>query len=233
GAFGEIQLENLVTEILPPSVYSFQHKLGNDKIADCLLRLPNPPGAMVIDSKFPLESYRRLREAKDEAAKLQAGRDFKTDVSKHVRAIAERYIVAGETAEWALMFLPSESVYAEVHDSFGVVVEDAFRQRVGIVSPTTMMATLHTIRAVLKDARMREQAGLIQVEVAKIAGDVGRLETRVQALQKHFGQATADVQHILTSTGKIVNRAERIGQAELGDVPEPDPAAALPGGDAP
>ena len=172
GAFGEVQLENLVSELLPPSAYVFQATLGNGRRADCLLTLPNPPGAIVIDAKFPLERYRALREAPDDDARKVAGRAFAADVRKHVLDIAERYIVPGETAESALMFLPSEAVYAELHANFANVIEDSFRRRVWIVSPSTLWATLHTVRAVLKDVHMREQAGLIQAEVLKMLEDV-------------------------------------------------------------
>ncbi|HER27260.1 MAG TPA: DNA recombination protein RmuC, partial [Rhodospirillales bacterium] len=178
---------------------------------------PNPPGSIVIDAKFPLESYQALRSATDETAKVQASRSFSADVMKHVKDIAEKYIVPGETAESALMFLPSEAVYAELHASFRNVVEDSFRRRVWIVSPTTLMATLNTVRAVLKDASMREQAGLIQVEVHKLLDDLGRLDKRVDKLDSHFAQAVKDVQEIKISTGKINKRGENIQDMELGE----------------
>ncbi|MGB8276087.1 MAG: DNA recombination protein RmuC, partial [Alphaproteobacteria bacterium] len=162
GEFGEIQLRDLVANALPPDAYKFQATLTNGTRADCLIRLPNPPGSIVIDSKFPLEGYRALREAKDEVARKEAGRRFAADIMAHVRAIAEKYIVPGETAESALMFLPSEAVFAELHANYPDVVEKAHRARVYTVSPTTLWATLNTIRAVLKDVRMREQAGVIQ-----------------------------------------------------------------------
>lgn len=217
GAFGEIQLNDLVKDVLPPSAYEFQAKLSNGKIADCLLRLPNPPGSIVIDSKFPLESYLALRDATDDAAHKAALRRFGTDVFTHVRAIADKYIVPGETAESALMFLPSEAVYAELHASLPDVVEKSYRARVWIVSPTTLMATLNTVRAVLKDARMREQAGVIQIEVLKLLDNVGRLDDRVNNLQKHFNTAQKDIGEIQTSTGKITRNAERIEDIQLED----------------
>ena len=158
GAFGEIQLNDLVTSILPPSAYKFQVVLSNQKRADCVLCLPNPPGTIVIDSKFPLESYHALRVAANEREKLEAERFFKASVLKHIKDIAEKYIIVGETAESALMFLPSEAIYAELHANFPEVVEASYRAKVWIVSPTTLMATLNTVRAILKDAKMREQA---------------------------------------------------------------------------
>ena len=214
GAFGEIQLNDIVETILPPSAYQFQAALGSGRV-DCLLRLPNPPGPIAIDAKFPLESYRVLRESIDEATKVPAVRQFAADVRKHVQDIANKYIVPGETAESALMFLPSEAVYAELHANFREVVEDSFRLRVWIVSPTTLMATLNTVRAVLKDVRMREQAGVIQGEVHTLLKDVDRLDDRVGKLQRHFDQASEDVRQIRISTEKITKRGERIEALQL------------------
>lgn len=216
GAFGEVQLQDLVTAALPPSAYAFQAQMVNGRRADCLLTLPNPPGAIVIDAKFPLESYHALRNAQDDAARQQAGRAFGTDVLKHVRDIAERYIIPGETAESALMFLPSEAVYAELHANFPDVVEKSYRAKVWIVSPTTLMATLNTVRAVLKDARMREQAGVIQTEVGKMMDDVKRLDDRVGKLARHFGQTQEDVRQIQISTDKVLKRGDRIEDIQLG-----------------
>lgn len=219
GAFGEIQLNDLVQGALPPSAYEFQAALAGGTRADCLLKLPNPPGPIVVDAKFPLESYRALREALGaggEAALVQARREFSAAIRKHFKDIAERYIRPGETAESALMFLPSEAVYAELHASFPNVVEESFRARVWIVSPTTLMATLTTIRAVLKDVRMREQAGLIQTEVRILLDDVGRLDDRVGKLQRHFDQANEDMRQIRISTEKVTKRGDRIEELELG-----------------
>lgn len=217
GAFGEIQLNDIVSSMLPPSAYKFQAALGDGRRVDCLLDLPNPPGAIAIDAKFPLESFHLLRNAKDEAERIAAGRAFSTAILKHVRDIAEKYIVPGETAESALMFLPSEAIYAELHANFPDVVEKSFRAKVWIVSPTTLMATLNTVRAVLKDARMREQAGVIQKEVRTLLDDVNRLDDRVAALDKHFGQAADDIRQIRISTDKVVKRADRIEAVQLGD----------------
>ena len=217
GAFGEIQLENLVSEMLPPDAYAFQVTLGNRNRVDCLLRLPNPPGAIAIDAKFPLESYNALRGAEDEAGRVQAARRFGADVQKHIRDIAEKYIVPGETAESALMFLPSEAVYAELHANFRNVIEESFRRRVWIVSPTTLMATLNTVRAILKDALMREQAGVIQAEVQKLLVDVSRLDKRVGNLQSHFDLAVKDVQEIRISSDKVTKRGLSIEHVEISD----------------
>ena len=216
GAFGEIQLNDLIISALPPDAYSFQHKLTNGKIADCLLTFPNPPGSIAIDSKFPLEGYQALCAAHDSVTRIQAGKVFALHVSRHVKDIANRYIVPGETADSALMFLPSEAIYAELHANFRAVVEEAFRRRVWIVSPTTLMATLNTVRAVLKDVRMREQAGVIQAEVGRLANDVGRLDDRVEKLQRHFELASDYVRQIRMSTEKVVRQATRIEEVEMG-----------------
>ncbi len=226
GAFGEIQLNDIVVSALPPSAYRFQETLGNGKRADCLIDLPNPPGPIVIDAKVPLESYHALRAAEDDSQRTAARRGFAEAIQKHVRDISERYIVPGETAESALMFLPSEAVYAELHAAFPEVVAQSYRARVWIVSPTTLMATLNTVRAVLKDVRMREQAGVIQTEVIKLIEDVVRLDDRVAKLQKHFDQATEDMRQARISTEKISAKAERIGELQFEDRVEDDATAA-------
>jgi DNA recombination protein RmuC len=218
GAFGEVQMQDLVRSALPPSAYSFQATLASGVRADCLLLLPNPPGSIALDAKFPLESYRALREARDDAALNQARRQFAVALRTHVKAIAEKYIVPGETADSALMFLPSEAVYAELHANFPALVEETFRSRVWIVSPTTLMATLTTVRAVLKDVHLREQAHIIQGELRRLLDDVVRLDERVGKLQRHFEQATEDVRQIRISTERVGKRAERIEELQVGDV---------------
>lgn len=227
GAFGEIQLNDLVMQALPPSAYAFQATLASGRRVDCLLTLPNPPGAIAIDAKFPLEPYQALRDAGSDAEREAARRLLAQAVSKHIKDIAERYIVPGETADSALMFLPSEAVYAELHANLSGVVQEAFRRRVWIVSPTTLMATLHTVRAVLKDAKISEQAGLLQDEVGRMLDDVRRLDDRVGKLQTHFRQADEDMRQIRISTEKIDKRAERIREVEV-EVEEPEQIAATP-----
>lgn len=217
GAFGEIQLNDLVTSILPPNAYEFQVVLSNTKRADCVLKLPNPPGTIVIDAKFPLESYHALRAAVSDREKVEAERFFRASVLKHIKDISEKYIINGETAESALMFLPSEAIYAELHANFNDVVEVSYRAKVWIVSPTTLMATLNTVRAVLKDAKMREQAGVIQKEVGTLIQDIGRLDDRIESLSKHFKQANEDVEGIKISSSKIGKRIQRIEDIELGE----------------
>ena len=217
GAFGEVQMHDIVTAALPADAYGFQAMLSNGRRADCLLLLPNPPGPIVIDAKFPLDGYQALRDCGDDAARKVATRRFADDVLKHIKDIAARYIIPGETAESALMFLPSEAVYAELHANFRSVVEESYRYRVWIVSPTTLMATLNTVRAVLKDVQMRKQAGRIQKEVGTLLEDVKRLETRLGGLFTHINQAQKDVGLVETSMNKIVSRAEKIEAVQLGE----------------
>ena len=222
GAFGEVQLENLVRNVLPPNAYEFQYQLSNGRRADCVLKLPNPPGDIIIDSKFPLEAWHQLQQAEDETARRAARKQLGADVLKHVRDIQDRYIIAGETAESACMFLPSEAVYAELHAHLPDIVEKSYSARVWIVSPTTMMATLNTVRAILRDARMREQTALIQKEIGVLITDIERLDKRVDNLDKHFDLAIRDVREIKTSTGKITSRGRRIEDYDVSDAP-PDP----------
>ncbi|UYN94937.1 MAG: DNA recombination protein RmuC [Enhydrobacter sp.] len=229
GAFGEVQLADLVQSALPPQAYEFQYTLSNGTRVDCLLKLPNPPGSIAIDAKFPLESYRLLRSvpAGDAAALASAQRAFQQAMRKHIGDIRDKYILGtGETAESALMFLPSEAVYAELHANFPGIVDDSYKARVWIVSPTTMMATLNTVRAVLKDVQMRQRADEVQKLVGLMLGDVRRLEERVDNLKRHFSQTEKDLRDIDTSTSQIVRRGERIQGFDLGEKPETLP----PGG---
>lgn len=210
GAFGEIQLNDIVRKAMPPDAFTFQKTLSNGKRADCLIHLPNPPGPIVIDSKFPLEAYEAIRAADNPAQAQQAARDMRTALRAHIKAISEKYIIEGETADGALLFLPSEAVYAELHANFPEVVREGFAARVWIVSPTTCMATLNTMRAVLKDARMKEQAGAIRTELGLLHKDVERLESRVFNLDRHFGQASKDIEEIKISATKAGGRARRL-----------------------
>lgn len=221
GAFGEVQLNDLVQSALPPSAYELQSTLSTGSRVDCLLRLPNPPGPIAIDAKFPLESYRALRavEAGDIQAMANAQRAFQQAMRKHIGDIRDKYILPGETAESALLFLPSEAIYAELHANFSGIVDESYKARVWIVSPTTMMATLNTVRAVLKDVQMREQAGEIQKAVGLLLGDVKRLDERVEKLRTHFGQTEKDLRDIEISTDRITKRGERILETDLGEAP--------------
>lgn len=225
GAFGEIQLHDIVTKALPADSYAMQATLSNGKRADCLIHLPNPPGPICIDSKFPLEAYEALRRATTEAELTEAARFLRTSVRKHIKDISEKYILDGETADGALMFLPSEAVYAELHANFPEVVRDGFAARVWIVSPTTCMATLNTMRAILKDSRMREQAGAIRRELGLLFGDVERLGTRVENLDRHFNQASKDISDIKISADKAGRRARRLDNFDFEELaPETEPA---------
>jgi len=226
GAFGEIQLNDIVIKALPADAYTFQATLSNGKRADCLIHLPNPPGPIVIDSKFPLEAYEAIRGAKTPAHIAEANRLMRAAVRIHIKAISERYIIEGETADGALMFLPSEAVYAELHANFGDVVREGFSARVWIVSPTTCMATLNTMRAVLKDARMREQAGAIRRELGALFKDVERLGDRVGSLDRHFGQAAKDIEDIKISATKAGNRARKLDNFDFADVDSVEESAA-------
>lgn len=227
GAFGEIQLNDIVHKALPSDSYTMQATLSNGRRADCLIHLPNPPGPIVIDAKFPLEAYEALRRAETPQLKAEAERALRASVRAHIRAISDRYIIEGETADGALMFLPSEAVYAELHANFTDVVREGFAARVWIVSPTTCMATLNTMRAVLKDARMREQAGAIRKELSMLHQDVERLGVRVGNLDRHFGQAAKDLEEIKISAEKAGKRAHRLDNFDFEELAPDDPTPIL------
>lgn len=217
GAFGELQLEKLVEDTLPPNSYEFQAMLDSKTSTarvDCLIKLPYPPGPIPIDSKFPLEAFYNFRDAKTDAEKTNALKVLAINVEKHLKDISEKYIIPGKTADNALMFLPSEAVYAEIHASLPKVIDKSYQLRVFIVSPTTLWATLNTVRAVLKDVKMREQAHIIQDQVRFLSKDVERLDQRVEKLQRHFSQAQQDVDQIRVSTDKIHRKAEKIDAIE-------------------
>lgn len=226
GAFGEIQLHDIVAKSLPSDSYSWQATLSNGKRADCLIHLPNPPGPIVIDSKFPLEPYEALRNAATERDKAECARSLRAALRAHISAISAKYIIEGETADGAILFLPSEAVYAELHANFSDIVREGFAARVWIVSPTTCMATLNTMRAILKDARMREQAGAIRKTLRHLHRDVELVVERVDKLNTHFGQARKDLEEITTAAERAGKRATKLdnfdfeelapGQAETG-----------------
>lgn len=228
GAFGEIQLRDIVSKALPKDSFALQHTLSNGKRADCLIHLPNPPGPIVIDSKFPLEAYEALRTAETDWELKEAVAKMKVAVTKHINDIAAKYIIEGETADGALMFLPSEAVYAELHANFPDLVRKGFDARVWIVSPTTCMATLNTMRAILKDARMREQAGAIRSELSKLVADVDRLGTRVGNLDRHFSQASKDIEEIKISADKAGKRAHRLDNFDFEEISPDETANVVP-----
>ena len=223
GAFGEIQLRDLVSKALPPDGFTWQAPLSNGRRADCLIHMPDPPGPLVIDAKFPLEAYEAMIADRDDTRAVTA---FRASVRTHIRAIADRYILPGETAEGACMFLPSEAIYAELHANHAELVRDGFALRVWIVSPTTMMATLNTLRAILKDHRMREQAGDIRRALAALGRDVELIVERANKLETHFDQARRDVEGLTTAAERAGKRAERLdafdfdGQADAPERPK-------------
>ena len=227
GAFGEIQLNDIVQKALPKDAYTMQATLSNGRRADCLIHLPNPPGPIVIDAKFPLEAYEAIRRADTPRGAQEAAQLMRTAVRAHIRAIGEKYILDGETADGALMFLPSEAVYAELHANFPDLVREGFAAKVWIVSPTTCMATLNTMRAVLKDARMREQAGAIRRELSLLYADVERLGARVENLDRHFGQAAKDIEEIKISSDKATKRARRLDNFDFEDLAPDTPAKVI------
>jgi DNA recombination protein RmuC len=232
GAFGEMQLRQLIEDRLPPEGFVWQHVLSNGTRCDCLIRLPHPPGPVVVDSKFPLEAWQALREAgEDVGARTGASRQFSADMRRHVDDIAKKYLIAGETAEAAILFVPSEAVFAELHTGFAAVVDEAQRRRVYVASPTTLWAMLSAMRALMQDVRMRAQAGRIQEEVGRLVEDVSRLDARVGGLKRHFDQAQDDIRQIEISTDKIVRRGGRIESVELEDqaLPAPQNTGSLPG----
>ena len=230
GAFGEIQLHDIVSKALPSDSYTMQASLSSGKRADCLIHLPNPPGPIVIDSKFPLEAYEALRRAKTDYEVKEAARAMRVAVKAHISAISSKYIIEGETADGALMFLPSEAVYAELHGNFPELVREGFAARVWIVSPTTCMATLNTMRAILKDARMREQAGAIRKTLKMLHRDVELVVERVGKLNTHFGQARADLQGLGTAAERAGKRAARLDNFDFEELsPQEIPVVPLTG----
>ena len=229
GAFGEVQLENLVRNMLPPEAFAFQQVLPNGTRVDCLLTLPAPTGNVAVDAKFPLENYHRMfDDALAELDRRAAQQAFRIDVKRHVDAIASKYILPGITSDGAVMFLPAEAVFAELHAYHPEVVAYAQHKRVWIVSPTTLMAVLNTARAVLKDVETRKQVHVIQDALGKLAKDFQRFDERMAALARHIEQASRDVQDVQTSSRKITAHFHKIESARLDEVDELglDPAVA-------
>jgi len=217
GAFGQGRMEAIIRDALPPQSFEFQATLKNGKRPDCIIHLPNDPRPLVIDAKFPLESITAFRDAKSDDEKKLAVARVRTDVSTHLKDIAEKYIIQGETQELAIMFVPSESIYADLHEFFDDLIQKAQRARIMIASPSLLMMAVQMLQVIVKDSRMREQAHLVQNEVGKILDDINRLSDRVGKLATHFNQAQTDIQTITTSTDKISRRAEKITSMELED----------------
>jgi DNA recombination protein RmuC len=219
GAFGQGRMEAIVGDGLPSGSYAFQYTLPNNSRPDCVIFMPNGAPPLVIDAKFPLESWQRLGGAETENDHRVAALGFRQDMQVHIRAISEKYLIPGETQDTAFLFVPSESIFADIHERFEDVVQRAARARVVIVSPSLLMLSIQVVQALLRDVRVREEAHRIQTEVRELVTDVGRLKDRVIALQKHFTQANNDIGDILTSTSKIVRRGQKIDELELDDGP--------------
>jgi len=221
GAFGQGRMEAIVADGLPKDAYTFQHTLKNNRRPDCVVYLPGDHRPLVIDAKFPLESITAFREAKGDDARKAAGQRLRQDMVKHVNDIAERYLCPGETQDMALMFVPSESVYAELFEHFDDLMQKAFRARVMIVSPSLLMLAIQVMQAIVKDARMREQSEVVRAEVAKLVEDVARLRDRAVKLQSHFAQTSDDVGQVLISADKVAKRGARIEALEFDEIETP------------
>lgn len=215
GAFGQGRMEAIVQDALAPGAFSFQATLSTRVRPDCLIHLPNGAPPLVVDAKFPLEAYNELKQAEGPEPLKQARARFRRDIGKHLTDIAERYLIPGETQDTAFMFVPSESIFAEIHEHFSDLVQKAHRVRVVIVSPSLLLLSIQVVQSVLRDARLREEAHRIQAEVAHLVADVDRLDERVRKLQQHFGQAGRDIEQILISTDKIGKRGRNIGDLDL------------------
>jgi DNA recombination protein RmuC len=216
GAFGEVQMAALVRNMMPENHFSLQHTLTNGTRVDCMLFLPEPTGNLAIDSKFPLDSYKRMMDNElAESDRQGAERQFRQDVKKHIKDISEKYIIPGETSDSAIMFIPAESVFAEIHAHQPELVEDSHRKRVWMVSPSTLMAVLTTVRAVLKDAATRKQVHLIQEHLVGLSKDFGRFKKRMDNLSNHIRMANDDVKDVSTTANKISSRFEKIEKVEL------------------
>ena len=218
GAFGQSRMETIVADGLPMGAYEFQATLSNGSRPDCLVRMPNGQPSLVIDAKFPLEAWNAMRDASADPTRgdpARAGQQFRRDIEVHIRDISEKYLLRGETQDTAFMFVPSESIFAEIHENFEGVVQRAHKARIVIVSPSLLMLSIQVIQSVLRDQRMREQAHLIQGEVIRLMEDLGRLDERVQKLQGHFAAAQRDVDQIVTSSSKLAKRGEKIEAMEF------------------
>ena len=219
GAFGQGRMETIVGDGLPMGAFAYQHTLSNNSRPDCVVFMPNRAPPLVIDAKFPLESWQRLTAAQNENEQRVAALGFRQDMQVHIRAISEKYLIPGETQDTAFLFVPSESIFADIHERFEDVVQRASRARVVIVSPSLLMLSIQVVQALLRDVRIREEAHKIQKEVMELLGDVGRLDERVRKLQNHFRQASDDIGEIITSSAKVTRRGERIASMEF-DEPE-------------
>ncbi len=228
GAFGQARMEAIVQDGLAPGSYEFQKTLRNGNRPDCVIILPNDAPGLVIDAKFPLEAWNAIRVAEVPEATRAAETQFKRDMGKHIQDIAERYFIPGETQDTAFLFVPSESIFADIHERFEDIIQRAHRARIVIVSPSLLMLSIQVVQSLLRDQRMREQAHVIRDEVIKLMSDVGRLDERVRKLQAHFSQATTDIDSILTSTRKIVATGGRVEALEFSEEPPAPPPKPQP-----
>ncbi|WP_081157932.1 DNA recombination protein RmuC [Ensifer aridi] len=215
GAFGQSRMEAIVADGLPMGAFAFQATLSNGARPDCTIRMPNGQPPLVIDAKFPLEAWNAMRDAESAERRQQAAQAFRRDLEVHIRDIASKYLLPGETQDTAFLFVPSESIFAEIHEHFEAIVQKAHRQRIVIVSPSLLLLSIQVIQAILKDARMREQAHLIQGEVVRLMEDLSRLDERVRKLQGHFAMTQKDVEEILISSEKLTRRGAKIEALEL------------------
>lgn len=221
GTFGEVQLSALIRNVIPEQHFSFQYSLSNGKRTDCMLFLPEPTGNIAIDAKFPLENFRLLVESSlSDIERRSLEQQFRIDIRKHIQDIADKYIIPGETADGAMMFIPAEAVFAEIHSHYPDLVEFAQRAKVWLVSPTTMVAILTTARAVLKDAATRQQLHIIQKHLHHLADDFDRFQKRMDNLARHINQAQTDVEQVHTSAKKITERFSMIEKVELVAIPQ-------------
>jgi len=215
GAFGEVQLENIVRDALPQNAYQFQYTLTSNSRVDCIVKMPEPPGPICIDSKFPLEDYKKFAGTTNDQEKKDYLRLFHNAVQKHIKDIAEKYILPGETSDSAIMFLPSESIYSEINIRFPKLVNESRNKKVYMAGPDNLMLLLHTVRAILRDATMSQTAGKIQIEVDKLTNDLNLLADRIFKLDKHFDLARKDLDDIKISHRKIENRGNLITSIDI------------------
>lgn len=228
GAFGQGRMEAIIRDGLHARAYAFQATLSNGTRPDCLIILPDSAAKLVIDAKFPLEAHSAMKAAGDDASRKIAETQLRSDMAKHVKDISEKYLISGETHETAILFVPSESIYADLHERFEDVVQKAHRARVILASPNVLMLLIQTMQAIFKDVAMRDQAHVIKAEVAKLMEDVGRLKDRASDLRRHFDMANGDLEKLGTSADRIVKRGERIESVELEEVKAELPVAARP-----
>lgn len=221
GAYGQGRMEAIIGDGLAPNAFAFQVTLSNGSRPDAVVHMPNNAPSLVIDAKFPLESWQRFASAGEGEDPRFAAAGFRNDMGVHIKAISEKYLIAGETADTAFLFVPSESIFADLHEHFEDVVQRALKARIVIVSPSILMLSIQVVQALMRDVKMREEAYRIQTEVRALLGDVGRLDERVRKLQTHFTQASNDIGDIVTSSNKVLRRGERIEAMEFDEVPQP------------